>query len=116
MGGPKTYRNLPDLELGPELDAKVRATTDQAEHDVEATRINFRWGKAQLATVKRAAALHGVPYQTYAKQVLIKQAIQDIRAAEEIVATHRGATTATASGGDRVKEGGARRSPEDKAR
>jgi predicted DNA binding CopG/RHH family protein len=39
----------------------------------------------QLATVKRAAALLGVPYQTYIKQVALKQAIADIHDADAVV-------------------------------
>ena len=56
---------LPDEELPPEMNAKVRAMIDQAERKIGETRANFRWGKMQVDTVKRAAALAGVPYQTY---------------------------------------------------
>ena len=44
--------------------------------------VNFRWGREQVALVKKAAALVGVPYQTYLKQVVWKQAVEDIRRAE----------------------------------
>jgi hypothetical protein len=69
---------LPDGDLPPELDAKVRAMTAQAERDVEEARVNFRWGRAQLEVVRLAAGLMGVPYQTYIKQVVYRQAVADI--------------------------------------
>ncbi|MBI4493448.1 MAG: hypothetical protein HY690_11725 [Chloroflexi bacterium] len=79
------YEELPDEELPPEVDAKVRALVDQAEREIEETRVNFRWGKLQVDTVKRAAALAGVPYQTYMKQIVFRQAVADLRAAEGVV-------------------------------
>ena len=79
------YDELPDEELPPELDAKVRAMIDQAEQEIQETRVNFRWGKVQVDTVKRAAALAGVPYQTYIKQIVFRQAVADLRAAEGVV-------------------------------
>ena len=81
----RNYVELPDEELPPELDVKARALIEQAERDIEETRVNFRWGKAQVDTVKRAAALAGVPYQTYIKQVAFRQAVADLRAAEGVV-------------------------------
>ena len=34
--------------------------TEQADRDVEEMRVNVRWGKAQVAFIKRAAALYGM--------------------------------------------------------
>ncbi len=81
----RDYEEMPDEELPPEVDAKVRGMIDQAEREIEETRVNFRWGKLQVDTVKRAAALAGVPYQTYMKQVVFRQAVADLRAAEGVV-------------------------------
>lgn len=81
----RDYEELPDEELPPEVDAKARALIDQAEREIEETRVNFRWGKIQVDTVKRAAALAGVPYQTYIKQIVFRQAVADLRAAEGVV-------------------------------
>ncbi len=81
----RDYEELPDEELPPEVDARVRAQIDQAEREIEETRVNFRWGKVQVDTVKRAAALAGVPYQTYIKQIVFRQAVADLRAAEGVV-------------------------------
>lgn len=75
---------MPDIELGPDLDQKTRAMTEVADRDLEEVRVNFRWRQAQLDVVKRAAELLGVPYQTYIKQVVFRQALADIRATESI--------------------------------
>ncbi|MBI3977659.1 MAG: hypothetical protein HY331_05680 [Chloroflexi bacterium] len=74
--------------MPPELHARADALIAQAEQDVEAARVDFRWGKSQVETVKRAAALMGVPYQTYIKQVVFRQALEDLRAAREIARAH----------------------------
>lgn len=66
------------------LDAEIAAKTEQAERDIASAldaRVNFRWGRGQVATIKRAADLVGVPYQTYMKVVLFRQALADIQAA-----------------------------------
>ena len=85
MSQRRTYRELPNLELALELNARIWRMTEQADRDVAEARINVRWGTPQLATVKRAAALLGVPCQTYLKQVVLKQASRDIREAEALV-------------------------------
>ena len=46
-------------------------------------------GREQIAVVKRAAALMGVPYQTYLKQVVFKQALADIQQAEAVLSHQR---------------------------
>lgn len=74
----RNYEKLPDVELSPEEDAQIRATIAQADRDIEEAHVNFRWGRCQVDTVKRAAAAMGVPYQTYIKQVVFRQAIADL--------------------------------------
>ena len=81
----RDYEELPDEDLPPEVDASIWTLIDQAERDVEEARVNFRWGKLQVDTIKRAASLSGVPYQTYIKQVVFRQAVADLRAAEGVV-------------------------------
>jgi nitrogen fixation NifU-like protein len=56
------------------------------DHDIEEARVNFRWGPKQVEVVKRAAALIGVPYQTYMKEAIFRQAIADIEAAKRALA------------------------------
>ena len=70
----------------PEFVAHINELEEQADRDVEAMNVNFRWGRAQVALVKKAAALVGVPYQTYLKQVVWKHAVEDIRNAESAAA------------------------------
>jgi predicted DNA binding CopG/RHH family protein len=75
-------RNCEDLgehELEPVAAARVERAVEQAERDLEEARVNFRWGVAQVALIKRAADLAGVPYQTYIKQVVFRQAIADLK-------------------------------------
>lgn len=80
----RSHEELPDEELPPEQDARVKAAIAQAEQDVEAMRVDFRWGRSQVEIVKRAAALMGVPYQTYIKQVVFRQALADLKAIGEL--------------------------------
>jgi predicted DNA binding CopG/RHH family protein len=51
--------------------------------------VTLRWGNEQIAVVKRAAALLDVPYQTYLKHVVLKQALADIERAEAVLAHRR---------------------------
>jgi predicted DNA binding CopG/RHH family protein len=73
------YEELPDLELDQELDATIREMTASADQDLEEVRVSVRWRRQQLATVKQAARLKGVPYQTYVKHAALKQALLDLR-------------------------------------
>jgi predicted DNA binding CopG/RHH family protein len=84
MNQRRSYRDLPDLELSGELDDKILAMTRVADQDIDESRVTFQWGPEQLATVKRAADLLGVPYQAYIKQVLFRQALEDIQAVDAI--------------------------------
>lgn len=68
-----------DASFSPEEDAGVRQMIAQADRDIEERRVGFRWGAAPLAVIQRAAALYGVPYQTYVKQVAFRQALTDLR-------------------------------------
>ena len=61
----------------PRLADAADAATD------EDVRVNFRWGSNQLGTVKEAARLAGVPYQTNMKLVLFRAAQADVMAARE---------------------------------
>jgi len=83
-GKRRNYEELPDGFLPAEIDRQARQAIEQAERDLEEARVNFRWGKAQVDIVKEAAELMGVPYQTYIKQVVFRQAIADLRAAQAV--------------------------------
>lgn len=58
----------------------------EADRELASGSITLRWGKGQIAVVKRAAAILGVPYQTYLKQVVYRQALADIEQAQKVLA------------------------------
>jgi hypothetical protein len=70
------------LGVGEERDAAVLRILEQAERDAVGegaeVRVNFRWGPEQLALVKEAAHLQGLPYQVYIKKALYDRAKADI--------------------------------------
>ena len=53
---------------------------EDADRELREVRVTFRWQAPQVAVVKRAAARFGVPYQTYLKQVVFRQALADLNA------------------------------------
>ncbi len=59
--------------------AKVEEMISVVEEASSETRVNFRWGKEQLELVKTVAALMGIPYQTYIKQVVFRQCLEDLQ-------------------------------------
>ncbi len=63
--------------------AKVEEMISVADQQASETRVNFRWGKEQLDLVKTVAALMGVPYQTYIKQVVFRQCLEDLQLCSE---------------------------------
>lgn len=80
----RKLRRLDDVTLDVDTDARVQRMHDEADADIadlDAVRVNFRWGRAQLEVLKRAAALYGVPYQTYLKMVALRAAHADIERA-----------------------------------
>jgi predicted DNA binding CopG/RHH family protein len=64
-----------------ETSALVTRLEAEAERDIAPGTVSLRWGKGQIAVVKRAAAMIGIPYQTYLKQVVYRQALADIASA-----------------------------------
>lgn len=80
----RSYEDLGEAVLSPEVEARMEAAIDQAERDLGEARVNLRWGRAQVAVVKRAAELAGVPYQTYMKQVVFRRAVEDLKDAAEV--------------------------------
>ena len=77
------------VEEDAEISEMVTRLEEQADRDIAAGTVTLRWGKEQIAVVKRAAAMMGVPYQTYLKQVVFKQALADIEHAEAVLARPR---------------------------
>ena len=68
--------------VGRESDPEILAMLEQAEHDARQeaaeVRVNFRWGPQQLALVKEAARVQGLPYQVYIKKALYDRAKTDL--------------------------------------
>ena len=75
---PKTAAREP--QLASELsDAELAELEAAADVRLSEEKLSMRWPRASLNTVRQAAKLHGVPYQTYVKQVAVRQAITDLK-------------------------------------
>lgn len=73
------------VELPEEEDKRITAMIEQADREIEETRVSFRWGKEQLAIVKQVAEIMGVPYQTFIKMCVYQRALdvlKDVQAAK----------------------------------
>jgi predicted DNA binding CopG/RHH family protein len=90
MARPRKSPELKVVDERAEEDAEVSKLVSrleaEADRELAAGSVTFRWGKGQIAVVKRAAAILGVPYQTYLKQVVFRQALADIEHAEAVLA------------------------------
>ncbi len=69
----------------PDVSDMVTRMESAADQEIAAGSITLRWGQEQISVIKRAAALMGIPYQTYLKQVVFKQALSDIEHAEAVL-------------------------------
>jgi predicted DNA binding CopG/RHH family protein len=74
------------VEEDPEVSELVTRLEAAADRELATGTVTLRWGREQIAVVKRAAALMGVPYQTYLKQVVFRQALDDIQRAQSALA------------------------------
>jgi predicted DNA binding CopG/RHH family protein len=83
MAQRREIEDLGEVLLDEETAQRANAMIRQADADIAArsgdVRVNFRWSREQVAVIKRAAAVHGVPYQTYLKQVVMRQALTDLK-------------------------------------
>ena len=80
----RNLANEHDVEMSEEEDALLEAMEEQAERDIAEYRVNMRWSKEQVDLIRRAAAIYGIPYQTYLKQAAVRQAMADLKAAGEV--------------------------------
>ena len=76
--------DLGDYEMDPETSVKVEKMIAEADAEIEAARVNFRWGKEQLDVVKRAAHIMGVPYQTMIKLLVYQQSLLILKDAKVV--------------------------------
>lgn len=82
-------RHMQAVDPDPELDAKLEAMEEETERELtqrpaDEARVNFRWGREQLDFVRHAAAVMGVPYQTYIKQAAFRQAAVDLQSVQAV--------------------------------
>lgn len=84
MAKRRDYEDLGDIEFSPEEGRRISRMIDEAEQELEAMRVSFRWNKESLGVVKRAAQLIGVPYQTFMKQVVYEHAMHVLKDASSI--------------------------------
>jgi predicted DNA binding CopG/RHH family protein len=92
--GKENYRDydLSAAKIEKETDPGTLALLEAHEREEEGAgemRVNIRWHRDQVNLIKRAAALMDVPYQVYIKQLVMRQAISDIQAAEVALAASR---------------------------
>lgn len=73
------------VEEDVDVSALVTRLEAAADRELAAGTVTLRWGREQIAVVKRAAGLMGVPYQTYLKQVVFRQALADIAQSEAVL-------------------------------
>ena len=75
-------RKLSPPTLGVATDEETDEITrleQAAEARFEEERVSIRWPRWSLEVIREAARLHGVPYQTYLKQVAFRQALTDVK-------------------------------------
>jgi predicted DNA binding CopG/RHH family protein len=77
------------VEEDPKVAEMVTRLEAEADQEIAAGTVTLRWGREQIAVVKRAAALMGVPYQTYLKLVVFRRALADIERAESVLSQRR---------------------------
>lgn len=77
------------VEEDVETSEMVTRMEQEADSEMLSRTVTLRWGQDQIDVVKRAAAIIGVPYQTYLKQVVFRQALADIEQANSVLARQR---------------------------
>lgn len=75
---------LGQCELDEETSTKVNRMIEEADAELDETRVCFRWGKEQLAVVKQAAEQMGVPYQTFLKMTVYQRALDVLKDASVV--------------------------------
>lgn len=85
----RKFKRIGTVELPEAEDKRITKMIEEAEKELDETRVSFRWGKEQLDLVKRAAKQMGVPYQTYLKQVVYRQCLIDLKSAADFTGKKR---------------------------
>lgn len=71
-------------EIGEDLAESWEQMVEDAEQEIQEVRVSMRWLGPQVTVIKRAAARFGIPYQTYIKHVVFRQALADLKASEVV--------------------------------
>jgi hypothetical protein len=72
------------IERNPEVVRLLQeGKREEREQHGDEMRVNIRWGRDQVNIIKKAAAGLDVPYQLYIKQVVIRQAMIDLKETEQ---------------------------------
>lgn len=75
------------VEMDEEESAWFTAMEEQADRDAEREiregRPAPKWSKDQFQLITQAAIIYGIPFETYLRQAVVRQAIADLRAARE---------------------------------
>lgn len=92
----RNYQILGPAELPTKESARAERMIEQAEDDYKDVNVNFRWTKDKVDIVKQAADALGIPYQTYLKQVILRQALEDIKAVATVTVLRKEAPARSA--------------------
>ena len=79
----RKYERLKPIKLSAKDSAEFEQQIAEADQEIEEARVNFRWGKEQVDLVKRVARLIGVPYQTYIKDTVYRNCLNDLKTFRE---------------------------------
>lgn len=76
----RRLRDLGDVAVTEQEAGGIQQLIEDTEQSYAAeARVFVSWSPSALAVIRRAADLHGVPYETYVKQVAYRQALTDLR-------------------------------------
>jgi predicted DNA binding CopG/RHH family protein len=81
----RNYKRLGTVEFSEEEDKRITKMIEQAEKELEETRVSFRWGKDQLKIVRQAADMMGIPYQTFLKLAAYEHALAILKDGQPLV-------------------------------
>ena len=81
----RNYKSLGTVEFSEEEDKRVTKMIEQAEQELDETRVSFRWGKEQLKVVRHAADMMGIPYQTFIKLAVYEHALAVLKDSKPLV-------------------------------
>ena len=81
---PRPISELAPFEMSAEDDARYSAMIEEADRDVDEIRTSLRQQRDQIQVIQRAAKVYGRPYQTYLKQAAVRQALADLKVAQDV--------------------------------